>query len=435
MPRRGLTPEKARPDEPRGGSGALSIGIVGGSIAGCTAAIELARTGHHVRVFERSRGGLEGRGAGIGTPIDTLEALVGRDLIGSDVPHFRVAQHPLAGRRDEGDRYGHIALTLPLRMALLNWGDLWQELRTRVPDGVYEEGEEIVDAADLGPTVRLVTSEGRAESVDLALFADGYQSLGRRLLFPDRALSYRGYVLWRGVLDESRLENSEPLEESLYRLHYKGLPGNAVFYFVPGASGSTLRGERWVNWACYVPVAPDELAAFLIDRSGRRRAFSVPPGAMRPEEEERLKALMGRHLPSYFARIVEGSADTFAQPIYSGGVPAYVRGRIALLGDAGAVAQPFTGSGVFKAMMNGVELSDALRTGASLHEALGAWSREQTVRGDRLERLGAQMEEAFVWNAPDLSIMSRSQAGEWWQRSISFPDEFRYVSESDEESR
>jgi hypothetical protein len=86
-------------------------------------------------------------------------------------------------------------------------------------------------------------------------------------------------------------------------------------------------------------------------------------------------------------------------------------------------------------MMNGVELSDALRTGASLHEALGAWSREQTVRGDRLERLGAQMEEAFVWNAPDLSIMSRSQAGEWWQRSISFPDEFRYVSESDEESR
>jgi 2-polyprenyl-6-methoxyphenol hydroxylase-like FAD-dependent oxidoreductase len=269
-----LTPEKARPDEPRGGSGALSIGIVGGSIAGCTAAIELARTGHHVRVFERSRGGLEGRGAGIGTPIDTLEALVGRDLIGSDVPHFRVAQHPLAGRRDEGDRYGHIALTLPLRMALLNWGDLWQELRRRVPDGVYEEGEEIVDAADLGTTVRLVTSEGRAESVDLALFADGYQSLGRRLLFPDRALSYRGYVLWRGVLDESRLENSEPLEESLYRLHYKGLPGNAVFYFVPGASGSTLRGERWVNWACYVPVAPDELAAFLIDRSGRRRAFS-----------------------------------------------------------------------------------------------------------------------------------------------------------------
>ena len=41
--------------------GVLKLGIVGGSIAGCSAAILLGREGHNVRVLERSRGGLVGR--------------------------------------------------------------------------------------------------------------------------------------------------------------------------------------------------------------------------------------------------------------------------------------------------------------------------------------------------------------------------------------
>ena len=52
----------------------LSIGIVGGSIAGCAAAIELTRAGHEVAVFERSTGELKGRGAGIATAISMLQS-------------------------------------------------------------------------------------------------------------------------------------------------------------------------------------------------------------------------------------------------------------------------------------------------------------------------------------------------------------------------
>jgi 2-polyprenyl-6-methoxyphenol hydroxylase-like FAD-dependent oxidoreductase len=43
----------------------LSIGIVGGSLGGLFAASLLMRRGHHVTVFERSRTGLERRGAGL----------------------------------------------------------------------------------------------------------------------------------------------------------------------------------------------------------------------------------------------------------------------------------------------------------------------------------------------------------------------------------
>ena len=46
----------------------LRIGVVGGSISGCAAAIEMSRAGYEVTVFERSAKALKGRGAGIGTP-------------------------------------------------------------------------------------------------------------------------------------------------------------------------------------------------------------------------------------------------------------------------------------------------------------------------------------------------------------------------------
>lgn len=409
----------------------MRIGIVGGSIAGCAAAVELHRAGHDVTVLERSRGGLTGRGAGIGTPVDTLQTLIDRDLVDRDIPRFQVTDHPLVGRTTASDRTGHTALTLPLNMALLNWGDLWRQLRARVPDDVYVEGRKVIDVKRHDGRATLHAGGGWHADFDLALFGDGYRSTGRRVLFPDADVSYRGYVLWRGVLDERRLADSAPLEPALFRLHYKGLPGNAVFYFVPGPGGSVVPGERWVNWACYVPVAPDDLPGFLVDRTGRRREHSLPPGSMRAEEEDRLKALMAEHLPPYFSEIVEASADTFAQPIYTVEVPAYAEGRIGLLGDAGSVAPPFTGSGVFKAVMNAVDLRLALDDAPDVDAALSAWSRDQARRGLRLAALGRQMEQAFVWSAPDFATMTEDTARAWWKQAVTFPDEFTYVGDGD----
>lgn len=408
----------------------MRIGIVGGSIAGCAAAIELGRIGHDVSVFERSRGGLAGRGAGIGTPTATFDTLVERDLVGADTPRVLVSEHPFVGRRTSDDWLGHTALTLPLDMALLNWGDLWGQLRRRVPDSAYAEGQGIASAEQRTDGAMLTGTDGWSQLFDLVLFADGYRSLGRATLFPEVDVRYRGYVLWRGVLQEGLLKDSTPLETALYRLHYKGLPGNAVFYFVPGHQGSVRPGHRWVNWACYVPVAAEALPDFLVDRAGRRHEHSIPPGSMREAEEARLKSLMADHLPRYFSRIIDASKDTFAQPIFAVAVPEYAVGRIALLGDAGSIAPPFTGSGVFKAVMNAVDLAQALtEAGAGVDDALSRWSTEQARRGQRLAALGDQMEEAFVWSAPDFSLMDQEQARAWWRQAVTFPDEFSYLSE------
>jgi 2-polyprenyl-6-methoxyphenol hydroxylase-like FAD-dependent oxidoreductase len=417
------------PDGGQGEKRRLRVGVVGGSIAGCAAAIELSRIGCDVAVFERSRGTLTGRGAGIGTPTSTFDLLVERDLIDADMPRSTVSRHPFVGSSDVAGPTGQAALVLPLDMALVNWGDLFGNLRKRVPDHAYRSGVGVVGLGAGGDGRALELDDGSRYEADLVVFADGYRSFGRRTLFPDARLSYRGYVLWRGVLEEAELGDASPLEDALYRIHYQGLPGNAVFYFVPGSSGSTNKGERWVNWACYVPVAEEDLPEFLTDRDGRRHESSLPPGAMRLEEEARLKGLMGQHLPPYFAQIVAGSADTFAQPIYTVTVPAYAKQRCCLLGDAGSVAQPFTGSGVFKATNNATDLARTLSGGQDLDRALSEWSDAQARTGQRLTGLGRQMEQAFVWAAPDFGRMEAAAARAWWSEAVTFPDEFSYVGE------
>ena len=413
----------------------LNIGIVGGSIAGCSAAITLTKAGHQVTVFERSRNELVGRGAGIGTTVGMIELLIEKGMLDEDFPYFQLNEMPFVGRRDADDRLGHTAWNMPINIALLNWGDLYQNLRKRVSDEVYFAGKTATSASSVQAVsvdetpdnkTLLTLDDGTQHTFDLLIFADGYRSMGRQLLFPEVPMNYRGYVLWRGVLEEKELADSTPLETAIPRLSYKGMPGHLVLYFVPGQDGSIKPGERWVNWAAYIPVTDDELPAFLVDKNGKQHSHSMPPGLMRPEEENRLKQLMRDHLPTYYADIISVSSNTFAQPIYNVDMPGYHNGRICLFGDAGAVAQPFTGSGVFKGVNNALDLVAKLEETAQVEEALAQWDAEQTAAGKRLVVLGEQMEQAWIWAAVDFAQMEPAETEQWFKTAVTFPEEFSY---------
>ena len=411
----------------------LRVGVIGGSIGGCTAAAELIRAGCEVTVLERSVGSLEGRGAGIGTPMATFDRLIERDLIDASTPRTVLTRHALVGRDPAGGRVGRAPLVLPMEMATLHWRDLWGQLRARVPDDAYVEAtavERIVEIGSDMPGVEL--TDGTQLRFDMLVCADGYASAARGQLFPSSRLGYRGYVLWRGLLPETDVDDTGPLEDTLFRFSFDDLGGNGVFYFVPGEDGSVVPGERLVNWAHYVPVPEGELDTFLTDNDGIVHEHSLPPGGMPPDQEAQLRELMRDHLPPYFAELTAQTSNTFAQPIFTYTPDSFRVGRCCMIGDAAAVVAPFTGSGVFKSSNNAIDLAQAIADSpdaSQLDNVLEVWSATETAGARRLAALGAQMEQAFVWAAPDLGSMTEDEAKAWWADSITFPDDFTYIAD------
>jgi len=233
-------------------------------------------------------------------------------------------------------------------------------------------------------------------------------------------------MLWRGLLPEGRLPDSTPLGKKLPRLSYPNMPGHIVLYFIPDDHGSTKEGERIANWAAYIPLVEEDLPAFMVDSDGRSRTGTIPPGKVRPEEEQSLKQLMVDNLPTYYGDMVADTQETYVQLIYTVDLPAYRQGRMCLIGDAGMVIQPFTGSGVFKGYHNVTDLLDSLDHYDSIDEALSEWSDKQVLTGKRLLALGEQMEEAFIWNSLDFASADAESTAAWWKASVTFPEDFSY---------
>jgi 2-polyprenyl-6-methoxyphenol hydroxylase-like FAD-dependent oxidoreductase len=294
-----------------------------------------------------------------------LDALVERDLIGADLRRFDAGAMRWVGR-DAGSSSGRLLGSDPPRspMGTLTWGDLYTQLRRRVPPGVSASGSTVVEVEVAEPRPRLRLTDGSRREYDVVVCADGYRSLGRSTLFPEAALQYRGYVLWRGLLPQRRAKGTDVLEVSGVRCGYAG--GHGVFYLVPSSEPDRRDAE---------------LPALLTDRRGRRSNGSVSAGMIPPDREAALKARAGELLPEVFAQVVGSSRDTFVQAVYTVTVPAYHRGRVCLVGDAGTLYPPFTGSGVFKAIFNAIDLAHRLRIHRDVDQALAAWNDVQLRTG------------------------------------------------------
>lgn len=405
----------------------LNVGIVGGSIAGCSAAILLCREGHQVQVYERSHSELVGRGGGIGTSGAVFESLIEENVIDADIPHLSCSAMPFIIRTPGEERFGYSPWQMPIDFKVFHWGALWNNLRKRVPDEIYHQGHEVVNAKSNGTeAATLQFKDGSDIDFDLVLFADGYQSLGRQLLFPESKLNYRGYMLWRGLLPEKEMADIDPLGSNLPRFSYPNLPGNFVVYFVPAQDGNMQEGNRLFNWAAYIPISEAEVAKIMIDREGVAHSGSLPPGRMKPEDQDLLKHLMYNNLPTYYGELVSKTQNTYVQLIYTARLPAYHYGRIGLIGDAGMVVQPFTASGIFKGHSNVKDLLHALNSHGTVEDGLQHWGQEQVRIGNRLLALGEQEEQAFIWNTLNLATADAASTAAWWKSAVTFPEEFSF---------
>jgi 2,6-dihydroxypyridine 3-monooxygenase len=242
---------------------------VGGSIAGCCAAVELTRAGFEVEVFERSRTALTGYGAGIGLMPKTVESLLRHELIDSDMPRFATRHQVLLGRASGAGRLGREALRVSMDGWCVNWADLHRNLSARVTAKNYHAGIEVCAAREDESHVELAFADGAQRRFDLAIFSDGHASLGRTLLCPELSPEYRGYVLWRGVVLSDVVADAGVLENGVFRISYPGSPGHAAFYCMPPGDGSgPLRGGL-INFACYIPLEAESLERVLPSHGSR----------------------------------------------------------------------------------------------------------------------------------------------------------------------
>ena len=407
----------------------LDVAIVGGSLSGCMAAILLKADGHRVTVYERSRAGLTGRGGGVTTSQAVLAGLKAEGILDPDFPAlpYDMLWLSKAGHGDGEDaRFGRCPLALPLAMRCLHWSGMWEAMRRRVPDDRYVGGAVLADAHEKPNGVVLRFEDGGEARADLVAFADGYASQGRRIMFPDCALDYRGYLVWRGVVSESRIA-FHPRLDTHPRISLRGEPGSFISYLIADRNGRCAAGERLLNWAVYLDLPEAELDEFMIDAAGVRRVGTIPAGAMRAEQEGRLKDRMCAALPDYFADIVTRSEDNQIQLIYTARPPAYRKGRMTLLGDAGAVVPPLTGSGLFKAFENARGLRDALAApAAERNAALDRWSDEQMDHADAMLAMGEDMERAFIYDTIDLAEAAPEAVRAWFPKAVRVSPRFSY---------
>lgn len=386
----------------RGGT----VAVVGGSIAGCSAALAASRGGaEKITIFERAGGELRDRGVGLTLHSDRFTELEAAGYVSAAMPWARLSRRVWTVR-DGAAELGRPIAEQPFPFRAYNWGSLWSELRRRVPDGAEFRAGAAVGAVEPdadGVTLRL--ADGHRERFDVVIGADGYRSVVREAMFPGLAPAYSGYLGWRGTSPEPPGPLPEPEGETARTVVFPG--GHCMLYRIPDGAG----GHR-LNWVLYTaPPQDPDLAPDV------RTPTSLPPGRVASALTGYLRALVAEHFPPYWAACVLSAPDrtTFIQPIYDLEVPRYAAGRLLLAGDAATVARPHTGGGSVKALQDATALETARRSGSTWEEVLHAYDADRSAVGAAMVSLGRRLGRAQVERTPNWAAMRQPDLETWWQ--------------------
>ena len=392
----------------------MLIGIVGGSIAGAASAALLSRQGHEVHVFDRSQGLLEERGGGIVLPVALVEKLKEIDLFDSSVEGIRPLRQTWRVR--DGSPGGRVLSVEQLgSLEAFHWGGVYRQLISRTDDAEFHLGSKVLQTWQDADQAWLRLENGSERSFDLLLGADGYRSSVRTDLFPDAKPMYAGYVAWRGIVDESILEDSDFFDEQIswpVTTH-----GHAPHYFVPGKAGELEKGQRRLNWLWYNADVPREILTIDVDAEGNETVAAIQPGMLSQHQREYLIDAAFAELPERHAEVLARTPEPYLQPVFDLDLDEFCIDRIALAGDAASIARPHTASGSTKALQDAIALEIALSETADPTAALKRYSDSRVTLVHQLVDLGRVVGEQQVTGAPNWSTMDERSFAEWREKS------------------
>lgn len=323
--------------------------VVGGSIAGLATAALLRQRGWQVDVCERSEGRLEGRGAGI-----VCQPVLLRLLEGLGIDPRRVGIDCF--ERLAFDSAGQVIGRVALHQIMSPWDKLYRLLRDLLQPDRIQTGHALVGIEQDEHGVRATFANGRRLDGDLLVGADGVRSTVRRQFAPAVQAAYSGYAIWRGIADEAVLPaDVRRLLFERFTFHFP--PGHGIIGYPIGDGQDDRRGY---NWAWYKKADEAEVRDMLTDGSGREHLMGISPALVRPDVIAAMRKTAEATIAPPLLAVLGCIEHPFFGPIVDCLSPRFAFGRVALVGDAAALARPHIGYGTAKAAGDGLALAQAL---------------------------------------------------------------------------
>lgn len=352
--------------------------VIGGSIAGLTAANLLRDIGCEVDVYERSSHPLSGYGTGIVVQPELVKYLLERG--GATLDDLSV---PSSAMRYYDARTMELKGSISASWRFTAYNAIYGELLDKFGSDRYHLGQTLSRIVQAETLPRAEFQGGTTVAADLIVCADGGGSVARSELLGSKAV-YAGYVTWRGMVE--RDDVTDPTWAFFQDAFTYGLlpDSHIIAYPIPDVSPEgRVTGRSRLNFQWYWNVAEGpELDELMTCCDGIRRPVSVHYEGLQEANLGQLRARAAHELIGPFRELISAAPRPFVTIIADVDIDRMSFGRVALIGDAAITPRPHAAAGAAKAASDAWSLANHLqRSAGDVPRALKAWEPRQLAIG------------------------------------------------------